>query len=185
MEGKRIDSKLLLFTLVLVLITLLLLNFLLKGNRADEIWNYKEITTAEDVIYLGEKDYTRQTYYDLEGIINKYLNSYVDTYSEDVSQDGLTYEQYYDYLIDDYKKHLTKDEYIEVSKKFLDKFLIKNGYEFEVTEFMETEKVLKDIYKFENGVYLCKLESSYNDKHGYIAIQLMDTESTFKIVYIE
>ena len=185
MEGKRVDSKLLLFTLVLVLITLLLLNFLLKGNSSNDIWNYKEITTVQNLIYMGEKVTDRQIYYDLEQIVINYLNSYVDTYMEDTKEDKLSYEDYYDYLRKDYKNYLSKDEYIEVAKKFLDKFFVKTGYEYEVREFMDTERVLTDVYKFEDNVYLCRLDSKYNNSYGYIAIQLKTTESSYNIVYIE
>jgi len=178
MEGKRVDSRLLLFTLVLVLITLLLLNYVLKGNRNDGIWNYKEIESATDVMYLGEKITDRQTYYTLENIINQYLNSYINTNNEE----KIMYDDYYNYLTENYRKHLSKKEYKEVSENFLNKFYINIDSDYEA---MYTYQVLKEIYKLEDSVYLCRLYSKRNNETGYIAIQLFESDLTFNIVYIE
>ena len=109
MERKKVDTKLLLFNLVLVLISLLLLNWLLSENRADQIWNYEEINSAADIIHLGENNYDRQTYYILEGIVYEYLNSYIDVYSEE--EDKLNYKDYYKYLTKNYKDYLSQKEY--------------------------------------------------------------------------
>ena len=174
MEGKRVDSKLMLFTLVLVLITLLLLNYFLENNRTDGIWNYKELTTADSIIYLGEETKDRTTYYILESIVKDYLNSYVNTYSESINENKIMYEDYYNYLSKNYKKFLNKTEYIEISKNFWEKFYVKTQSEYEVSDHMDS-----------NGVYLCKLESSYTGKTGYIAIALQKTTNSYTIVYIE
>lgn len=179
MEGKRVDSKLLLFTLVLVLIALLLLNYLFEGNRTDEVWNYKKITTATDVIYLGEKVTDRTTYYTLETIVNQYLDSYINRYND---EEKVMYEDYYNYLTDNYKKHLSKSKYKEVAKKFLNKFYVNINSDYET---MYTHQILKDIYAFDNNIYLCKLESKRNSEIGYIAFQISESELAFNIVYIE
>lgn len=179
MEGKKVDSKLLLFTLVLVLITLLLLNYLLKGNREVGIWNYKEITTATDIMYLGQKVTDRDTYYTLEAIVNQYLNSYINTGNDD---EKLMYEDYYNYLTENYKKHLSKKEYIEVAKNFLNKFYVNINSDYET---MYTYQILKEIYDMGNNVYMCKLESKRNNEIGYIAFQINQSELAFNIVYIE
>ena len=76
MEGQRIDSKLMLFTVVLVLITLLLLNYLFKNNSKEKIWDYNNITTAEDIIYIGNKVEDRKIYYNIEQIVKDYITSY-------------------------------------------------------------------------------------------------------------
>lgn len=178
MEGKKVDSKLLLFTLVLVLIVLLLLNYFFERNRTDTIWNYKKITTATDVMYLGELVTDRTTYYNLENIVNQYLDSYI----EDNNEDTDNYEKYYDYLTENYRRYLGKKEYMEVAEKFLNKFYININSAYES---MYTYQLLKDIYKFENNVYLCVLENKSNNEIGYIAVQMKESDSTFKIVYIE
>lgn len=179
MEGKRVDSKLMLFTLVLVLITLLLLNYFFNNNRTDSIWNYKEITSAIDVIYLGEKVTDRDTYYTLETIVNQYLNSYINPYND---EEKIMYEDYYNYLTENYRKHLSRKEYIEVAEKFLNKFYININSDYEA---MYTYQLLKEVYAFDNNVYLCKLESKRNNHIGYIAFQINESELAFNIVYIE
>jgi len=169
----------LLFALVLVLITLLLLNYLFEGNRKDEIWNYKEITTATDIIYLGEEVTDRHTYYTLEAIINQYLDSYINPYND---EDKMMYEDYYNCLSKYYKKHLSKRKYKQVAEKFLNKFYINMNSDYEA---MYTYQLLKAVYAFENNVYLCKLESKRNNEVGYIAFQVNESEFAFNIVYIE
>ena len=178
MEGKRVDSKLMLFTLVLVLIALLLLNWLLGNKETVGVWDYDNITSASEIKYLGTKVTDRETYYTLESIISKYLDSYINVYD----QDKIMYEDYYNYLVENYKKHLSKKEYIEIAKKFLNKFYINMNSDYES---MDTNKILKDIYEFENGIYLCELKSNRNNEAGYIAVQVNKIDMTFNIVYIE
>lgn len=179
MEGKRVDSKLLLFTLVLVLIALLLLNNFLEGNRKDEVWNYAKITSATDVMYLGKRVTDRNIYYTLENIVNQYLNSYINTEDD---QDKIMYEDYYNYLTDYYKKHLNKKEYKQVAENFLNKFYININSDYEA---MYTYQLIKDIYAFDNNVYLCKLVSKRNNEIGYMAFRVNEAELAFNIVYIE
>ena len=179
MESKKIDSKLLLVTLVLVLIALLLLNKLMESNRTDEIWNYKEITTAANITYLGERITDREIYYTLENIINQYLDSYINKYND---EDKITYKDYYNYLSENYKKYLSQKEYLAVAEKFLNKFYINIESDYES---MYKYQILKQIYKFDNNVYLCKLECKRNGEVGYIAFQINESELIFNIMYIE
>lgn len=178
MEGKKVDSKLLLFTLLLVLIALLLLNYFLGGNRVEGVWDYNNITTAEEIMYLGEEVTDRDTYYTLESVINQYLNSYINVYNEE----KIMYQDYYNYLEDNYKRHLSKKEYIEVADNFLNKFYININSDYES---MYTYQILKGVYQFENNIYLCELVSKRNNETGYIAFQINESELAFKIVYIE
>lgn len=172
MEGRKVDSKLLLFTLILVLIVLLLLNFLFNNNRDDGIWNYKEIVTGAQLIYSGTEVTDREIYYTLENIIKDYINSYV-TDSEELS-----YKDYYKYLTENYKKHLNKKEYYEVAQTFLNKFLVNTGS-------MNTNQILKHVYELENNVYLCELVSNTTKQTAYIAIQLNTSQLIYNIVYVE
>ena len=174
MEGKRIDSKLVLFTLVLVLITLLLLNHFLKSNSINDIWDYKNITTAGNIIYIGEKVEDRNTYYTLENIINTFINSYL---SKDMN-----YKDYYEVLREDYKDFLGKKKYYKAAEDFLKKFYINIGSDYQS---MDTKELIKEIYLFNNNVYLCRLESSYSNQEAYIAVMLNESNNLFNIVYIE
>ena len=176
MEGKKVDSKLLLITLILVLICLLLLNTLLKKGRTDEFWNYDEIESASLLMYLGEKVTDREMYYTLENIVNQYLNSYIDNGDEEKE----LYDEYYNYLTESYRDYLSKRGYKKVAKNFLDKFYINIDSNYET---MYTHQILKGICKFDNDIYLCQLERK-NEK-SYIAFQLNESQNAFKIVYIE
>ena len=109
MGRKKIDSKFMLFALVLILIILLLLNWLLGNNTNKGVWDYDKINSASELIYLGEKIKDRSTYYTLEGIVANYLNSFLVGESE--NQEGtLNYTQYYEYLTEEYRKHLNQKE---------------------------------------------------------------------------
>lgn len=179
MEGKRIDSKLLLFTLVLVLIVLLLLNWLFDKNRVDDVWNYKKITTASEMIYLGQEVTDREMYYTLENIVNQYINSYINKYND---EEKIMYSDYYNYLSESYKKHLSKREYLEVAEKFLKKFYISIDSSYET---MDTAQILKGVYEFENDVYLCELIANRSGETAYIALRVNTANNIFNIVYIE
>lgn len=178
MERKKVDSRLLLFTLVLVLIVLLLLNYVFNKNRTDGVWNYKKIKTATDVIYLGQRVTDRETFYTLEQIVKQYLNSYINKYDED----KVMYEDYYNYLTESYKNYLSKREYIKIADKFMKKFYININSDYEN---METNKILKNVYEFENNVYLCELKSNRSNETGYVAFQVNAPQLAFNIVYIE
>lgn len=179
MEGKRVDSKLLLFTLVLVLITLLLLNYLLNNSRSNGIWDYDNLESAEDVMYQGERITDRETYYALETIIYDYLDSYIVDSSD---KENITYEDYYNFLTKSYKKHLSKKEYKEVAERFLNKFYINMDSDYEA---MYKYQLLKEIYLLDENVYVCKLESKRNNETGYIALKVDEAKRAFNIVYIE
>lgn len=177
MEGQRIDSKLMLFTVVLVLITLLLLNYLFENNSKKGVWDYNEITTAESIIYQGERVVDRETYYTIEQIIRDYINSY-EVYGDDT----LTYKDYYNYLSKEYKKKINQKEYEVKAEDFFNKLKIiyNTGYEM-----IDNTNILKDLYKLDNNVYVGKVQSDYSNSYGYIAIQLNEQSLDYQILWIE
>lgn len=184
MERKKIDSKFMLFALVLILIILLLLNWLLGNNTNNGVWDYEKINSASELIYLGEKIEDRSTYYTLEGIVANYLNSFLVGESE--NQEGtLNYTQYYEYLTEAYRKHLNQKEYNNVANKFLSKFYVNAKSEYEAMEYMDTNKIIKNIYLFEDNIYLCELRGSQTGNKGYIAFALKENDNIYKLVYIE
>lgn len=183
MEKEKVNTKLLLFTLVLVLIVLLIFNYLLKNNSTDSVWNYKELTSGTDIIYLGKKIEDRQIYYNLEKIVTEYVNSYLPEGEQAIKD--VTYEDYYDALSEKYKNYLGKNKYYEVAQKFLKKFYINVTSDYETMEYMDTERIIKNIYVFENYVYLCELETSDGKNTGYIAIQMNTENNSYCIMYIE
>lgn len=184
MERKKIDSKIMLLALVLILIVLLLLNWLLGKNTYNGVWDYKNIDSASELIYLGEKVKDRSTYYTLEGIVEDYLNSFLVKVGQ--NQEGtLNYTEYYDYLTELYRKHLNQEEYNSVAHKFLSKFYVNAKSEYETMEYMDTENVIKNIYLFDDNIYLCELRSSSTGNSGYIAFALKENDNIYKLVYIE
>ena len=190
MENKEVNTKLMLVTAILVLIVLLLLNYFLANANINEVWDYKNIESISDVIMYGQRIEDRTIYYNLEAIVTKYLNSYknFDTIIEDTEDEKVLYQDYYKHLTKDYKKHLSKKEYIKVAKKFLEKFYVDSTSSQEAMDFiafMDTEQVLKEVYAYEDNVYLCELESKYTNEKGYIAVQIDTNLSAFYIVYIQ
>ena len=181
MEGNKVNSKLLLLTLVLVLIVLLILNYVLSNLRSDNIWNYRKITSAEDIMYQGTVVSDRTVYYNLESIIKKYIDSYIPELSD---YPELSYKDYYKHLTDNYKKYLSKKKYNEVAEKFLKKFYCEVE-PFEGYSYMDSTTVIKGIREFDNNIYLCELESETNKITGYIAIQMDLDLGSYYIVYIE
>lgn len=180
MEGKKVDSKLLLFTLLLGLITLLLLNYFLdKSRNNNSIWDYDKLESVEDIMYTGKRVTDRETYYALETIIYDYLDSYIADSNDDES---INYEYYYNFLAKNYKEHLSKKEYKEVAEKFLNKFYINMDSDYVA---MYKYQLLKEIYLLDENVYVCKLESKRNNETAYIAIRLDLAKRAFNIVYIE
>ena len=175
MQEKKVDSKIMLFALILVLITLFLLNRLFESNRYEGVWNYKKITSAKSLIFEGEEFTNRETYYVLEEIVNQYLDSYIS--KNDNENKG--YEEYYKYLTKSYKNYLSKNKYKQVAETFFNKF-----YD-ETTNTMYTSQLITAVYKYDNDIYLCKLENKTNNEIGYIALKVSEYQQAFNIVYIE
>lgn len=179
MEEKKVNSKLVLFTSILVLICLLLLNYFLSNNEDVGIWDYDNLTSGYSIMYSGEKVTDREVYYTLETVIQDYMKSYVkDTDNSDV----VTYKDYYNSLSDNYKKHLGKNGYYEVAENFFTKFFSKK-LDYETMQYFGNKHVIKNVYEVENSVYLCELETS-NSEEAFIALQLL-TDNTIYIYYIE
>lgn len=179
MEEKKVNSKLLLFTSFLVLISLLLLNYFFSSNKDKGIWDYDNIKSAYSILNYDDEVTDREIYYNLENVIQGYLKSYV---KETSSSDIVTYKDYYDSLTDNYKNYLGKNGYYEVAEKFFNKFY-KNKLDYDTMQYFGEQHVLKNVYNIDNSVYLCRLEGN-NNEEAFIALQLLD-DKTIYIYYIE
>lgn len=182
MGGNRVNTKLLLVTLILGLIALLLLNYFFKNNRVDGVWNYAKIDKVNTIINQGERTNDREVYYNMESIIKQYMNSYLIDESE---EDNMNYMDYYNYLTDYYKTYLSKSEYKEVADNFFSKFYVQTESQYERTTFMDVEGIIQSIYEYADNTYLCELKSSYNNTIGYFAARINIQENQFYIVYVE
>lgn len=178
MEEKKVNSKLVLFTSILVLICLLLLNYFLSNNEDVGIWDYDNLTSGYSIMYSGEKVTDREVYYTLETVIQDYMKSYV----KDTDNDVVTYKDYYNSLSKNYKKHLGKNGYYAVAEKFFSKFFAKK-LDYETMQYFSNKHVIKNVYEVEKSVYLCELKDS-NNESAFIALQLL-TDNTIYIYYIE
>ena len=181
MEEKNNNIKLYLIMFLLVLICLLIFNyFTSNSNKANEIWNYSNINTAEDVIHKGNKTLSRDVYYTLNEIVINYIESYL------VQEDTLSWQNYYEVLSGEYNKYLSKKAYYTLAENFLRKFYVySEDIQIEANEYMDVQDIITDIYEYENSKYLCKLESSITGNVGYIGIELNTRNQTYSIFYIE
>lgn len=178
MGEKKVNSKLVLFTSILILICLLLLNYFFSNNEDVGIWDYDNITTAYSIMYSGEKVTDREVYYTLETVIQDYMKSYVKETDKDTV---VTYKNYYNSLSKNYKKHLGKNGYYEVAEKFLSKFFSEK-LDYESIEYFNRH-VIKNVYNMGDSIYFCELETS-NNEDAFIAVQLL-RDNTIYIYYIE
>lgn len=181
MEEKNNNIKLYLVMFLLLLICLLIFNYFTKNAaNEDEIWNYSEILGASDVLYKGTKTNARDVYYTLDKIVVKYIESYL------VEDEYNTWTAYYDVLSEDYSKFLNKKEYNTVSENFLKKFYVYSAdVEIDVSEYMDVQDILVEIYAYEDNRYICVLESSITGNTGYIGIELDEKNKIYSIFYIE
>lgn len=175
MERKKVNSKLLLITLTLVLIALFLLNYFFSEKRAEGFWDYNNLESANIIRHLGNKVTDREIYYTLEEIVNQYLDSYIEK-----DEEKMNYMDYYNSLTDSYKKYLGRKKYKEAAENLLNKFYININSDYIS---MYKNKVLKKAYAFDNNIYLCEL--SRNNEEAYIAFQLDEGQTAFKIAYVE
>ena len=184
--NNNISSKQKLIILTIILVVLIVgVNILKALGKQEGIWNYKEITSATDVISSGSIITDRKTYYELEDIIVRFLlaNDGISTTNletENIGYDA-TYKDYYSILTKEYKKHLSRKEFNEKANKLLNRFVI--PLDIEEFGYMNTKNIIKNIYGYGDNKYLCELQSY--DNVGYIGIQLNPYKDCYYIFYIE
>lgn len=130
----------------------------------------------------------RDTYFILNDIILSFLYSGTSntiSANGEGSESNLHYKystvEYYDALTDDYKRYLSKDEYLKLANKVINNY--KDNYEVLYT--VQNETPIRRVYKY-NGIrgdyYIVKLNASVDI---YIGIELFTEDSKFKIFYLE
>lgn len=181
---KKEDKKIWLFALVLVLILLIILVSIFNKNASkDNLWqDYSKFSYA-DAYLNATKVQDRTIYWTLDKIISDYIGSYSsDVTYDNIGDNNVTYEDYYDALYEGYQKYLKKEGYLETAKNFLQKFMIQNDVE---AYSMETEGLIDSIYMVEENIYLCNLSSKIQQTNAYIIIGLNTDNLSFKIMYME
>lgn len=178
MKFEDLSKKQIVAILILVLIVLIALNALMESirNSSDEkVINYKNIT-GEELINNSTPVYDRTIYLSIEQIVSEYISSYAP------SDGGSSYKEYYSMLSKKYKKYLGHKRYEEVSQKFLEKFKDVGAITGQV--FIENEKVVNSVYKYDENKYICELKNGRNET-AYIGIELDFNTNNGYIFYLE
>ena len=147
--------KIILYFIVLVIIFILswilkIININKKLERKAIVNNYNEIKDYTHFIYQGTTTNDRQLYWDLNDIITKYITS--SMYEQNNVEFSL--EEYFDALTDEYKNYLGKNKYTEISKGFIEKFVIHGAQELNY----KTQNIIQNIYDINNDMYFCELK---------------------------
>lgn len=182
---KNEDKKIWLFALVLLVVILGIILGIIRNNANEKIlwYNYEKFSYA-DLFLRAKKVEDREVYWTINDIIADFVSSYVkpgETYN-DASTMPATYEDYYNVLYENYRDHLGKKGYLEVSKTFLEKFVIRNDIE---AASIKSYDIIDSIYLVEENIYLCNLSCDTNNTKAYIVLKLNSDEKTFEIMYME
>lgn len=185
MMEKKEQSKLILFISVLILITLVIIVNFLRNKDNQDIWNYKNIKGYKLVVE-GEETTDRIIYWTLNDIIRSYILSY-DKFANmsDLSyelENQTSYKDYYKALSKEYRKFLSYNEYLKVSKNFFEKFEVNTKQEMPT---LDIDNIIRNIYYYNENTYMCELYCEPNDKTAYIVIRLEEKNNNFWITYIE
>lgn len=182
-ENATMQEKIMLalaFMLVLIFITFLLKNFSNKDNNID----YNEINGEllySSAIYTND----REVYWILSDIFETFLNSYKleQSFISKLEKDTILYsrEDFYLTLLSEYKKEISKKEYMEISKNMLDKFI--SNYNFKTENFIEEIRSLNS-NEYSSNMYICKL-NTYDNSNSYIGIKLYPNTNGYNIFYLE
>lgn len=183
---RRLDKNV--KTILLLLLVIAVLNigiFILKNLKNKDVWDYKNISTAEELLSQGKKVNDRQLYWDFKKIINNFVATLEDsaeyTESENSNNKKGNYIDYYDVLTKKYKKYLDKKEFSLIAQKFINKFLLEDhlGYKY------AGEFTINNIYQYEKNKYLCQIYVSDTKNIAYIGFQINKDKTIFSIFYIE
>lgn len=180
-KNMNLIQKIILYIIALVIIAIITwilktISINKKLERKAIVSNYNEIKDYTHFIYQGTTTNDRQIYWDLNDIISKYITSII--YEGDNAEFNL--EDYFDALTDEYKNYLGKSKYLEISKNFINKFLVNSAQE---TSY-KTHDIIENIYDIQNDMYFCELRGT-NENKAYIGIKLDRNVKTYQIFYIE
>ena len=173
-----------------LLIFLILAWNLVKSYDPYDLIDYREINSST-LLNNSSREYDRDVYWILNEIVLNILYSSevgeTDIYANGEGlEESLYYKfstiEYYDALIKDYQKYLSKEKYKEIANKVIKNYKQNYNVEFKVS----TQVPIKKVYKVNNlnngDFYLVELNTSLK---SYIGIQLIRETSKFKIFYIE
>lgn len=178
-----------------LLITVLALVLLIVGVKIIQYYSssdlkidYKSVDESWFIMNSVE-NYDRQTYYNLESIIKKFISSYQTiepmdtTFLVEYGYQGYSVDEYFSALDEPYKSFLGKKNYIELSRNMMKKFTTQSekGFTFYL------DKPIKEMYKFisNDNMYFCELNTVDPVEKSYIGIILDKENNLYKIFYME
>lgn len=185
-----IKEKIALSTTLLVLL-IIVANILYSFDNNNYVINYDEFNIS-DLISTSSEIADRQTFWNLTGIVSKFLKSYnleikSNLTEEDYKDIDYRREDYYYVLSDGYKRKLNKKAYLEQSKNMCQKFVITDASGKRIKIYAD---IIKNVYllpkdKYGENMYLCELNTSAGNYTSYIGIQLFMDSNKYNIFYLE
>ncbi|MEG2646228.1 MAG: hypothetical protein RSA08_04290 [Clostridia bacterium] len=181
-----------------LILLIVLLCFLLMGTKLfeklrlnDEIkkdficFDYSTVT-GEYLVSTSLEENDRKLYWELDSIVKKYILSYqsiekFESYNGMIKYDGPSVTDFYECLYKKYKVSLNKKEYMEISKKFMKKFVSKVQY----YDTLLVDNVINSVYRVQENMYICQLNTSIDNTTAYLGIKLDKEKNTYNIFYIE
>lgn len=176
---------------IILLVLMMIIMSVINNINIEEKIGYSDFN-IEEVITESVNINDRQKYFDLYEIISNYLSSYnleINALSSNIDYDKIKYtrDEYYLTLTEEYKKEISKKEYMQISEKFCKKFLKSNTY----SEYVSVDKnIIKKIYKLSSkkygeNMYICELNSNVDNELAYIGIYLNQKQKKYNIFYID
>ena len=151
--------------------------------------DYKTLNITE-LIDSSFEVKSREEYWILNNIIYSFLSSYNNEISStglvnSKTNTGYTRDSYYKVISSEYKKVLSKKEYMNLSKIMMEKFVTYENNQI----FIKYKDIIDSIYELDSNtyapnMYICKLKPIREDAESYIGIELLDNNS-YNIFYIE
>lgn len=186
MEDINNNKKLYILLGVLLIIVFVIIINLIKSNL-DMTIDYNSVKSGSDLIESANITYDRETYFILEGILDKFISSYNMEIENDVpdSENAITYEDYYDVLSKSYRSRLSKNKYKEIAKNFLERFVYLDESGMDSMQMVISTNVIRGIYKLGDNKYICAVGLNSATSYGYIGISVNPFKNTYEIFYLE
>ncbi len=187
-EELSIKEKLILATTLLIL-SVVVANFLYsldkKNNRIES-----SLLNIDNMILNSIETTERGKFWSLNNIVNTFFSSYnleLNAYKGDVDYNNIkfTREDYYYILSNNY--NISKNEYMEISKQIIEKFVTKSMYGEYIPNNISIDTVyLLDEATYGESMYLCQIKvPNVEEEYVYIGIKLNERSTTFSIFYLE
>lgn len=178
MSQKQKNIFLVIVVIILILVTWIFRIFTTnrKLKSGAVIKDYKKIQDGSYFTTQSYPTYDRKLYWNLNDIIAEFIEA--SKYAS--SGKSFSTDNYYEALTPEYKVFLGERKYLDVSEKFLKKFVITGVQE----ETYKTFDIISQVYEFQDNMYICELKGTDN-QIAYMGILLNESNKTFEIFYIE